>query len=334
MIEKLSIRNFKSIKKLKIDCRKNNLFIGEPNTGKSNILEALGVLSWCGYMNTELGEYVRIQGTQNLFYDDLLDQTVEIEIENGTGVGMRIKFKDDEFHFVNCRILKDGKLVEDSILCRLDYYSKQRPSEVPRPELAFIKFYTFERQSNFPKKESSFLMPPHGSNMFAVVMASQKLRKTMTNFFKDFDLRLVLKPQERTFEIQKQTEDIVINYPYILTSDTLQRIIFHVIAMESNENSTLVFEEPESHAFPYYTKYLGEKIAFDKTNQYFIATHNPYLLLSILEKSSRDDVNVCITYFRDYQTKVKSLNDEEISELMAYDPFANLDFFIDEEGKE
>jgi hypothetical protein len=41
---------------------------------------------------------------------------------------------------------------------------------------------------------------------------------------------------------------------------------------------------------------------------------------------------VCITYFdfKNYQTKVKCLNDEEVSELMVYDPFANLDYFIDD----
>jgi AAA15 family ATPase/GTPase len=46
MITKLSIANFKSIRQLNIDCKKINLFIGEPNTGKSNILEALALLSW------------------------------------------------------------------------------------------------------------------------------------------------------------------------------------------------------------------------------------------------------------------------------------------------
>ena len=46
MIEKLSVKNFKSIKDLSIDCKRINLFIGEPNTGKSNILESLGLGSW------------------------------------------------------------------------------------------------------------------------------------------------------------------------------------------------------------------------------------------------------------------------------------------------
>lgn len=331
MIQKLSIKNFKSIKEMEIDCRRVNLFIGEPNTGKSNILEALGLLSWRGHLNTNLGEYVRLQGTQNIFYDDLLDQTVEIGIENGTRISMNIKFESDEFHF---EYLKDGK--EDVARIIIVNYSGEwqalgQSSTLPRSEFAFIKFYRFVRQDQFPESNPSFLMPPHGSNMFAVVMGNKKLRKTMSRFFKDFGFYPVLKPQDKTFEFQKQVEDmdIAVSYPYILLSDTLQRIIFHVIAIESNENSTLVFEEPESHAFPYYTGFLGEKIAYDEKNQYFIATHNPYLLLSILEKTPKDSVNVFITYIRDYQTKVKCLNDEEVSELMVYDPFANLDYFID-----
>lgn len=55
------------------------------------------------------------------------------------------------------------------------------------------------------------------------------------------------------------------------------------------------------------------------------------MLLSILEKAKKDSVNVFITYFKDYQTKVKCLTDEQLSELMDYDPFFNLNSFIEEE---
>jgi len=41
MIKTLEIKNFKSIKDLKLDLRRINIFIGEPNTGKSNILETM-----------------------------------------------------------------------------------------------------------------------------------------------------------------------------------------------------------------------------------------------------------------------------------------------------
>jgi predicted ATPase len=166
-------------------------------------------------------------------------------------------------------------------------------------------------------------------------MGNRKLRTSMGRFFKDYEFELVLKPNERTFDFQKRVEDesgegidLLFGYPYILLSDTLQRMIFYTIAIESNEDSTLIFEEPESHAFPDYTSYLGKKIAFDEKNQYFVATHDPYLFLAILEKAPKNDVNVFITYFEDYQTKVKCLNDEEVSKIMVYDPFSNLDYFL------
>jgi hypothetical protein len=411
MIKKLSVKNFKSIKELEIDCRRINLFIGEPNTGKSNILEALGLLSWCAHgRDVPLKDYVRFQETQNLFYDNWFDETVEIRIENGVEIAMKMQFEDDSFplHLMvpfdngEHAVTETGILFTIGLEFEYDLESRIISAEVLREfenneillsisggltfskemdgtflitdgghtyfvrkegnklnvyetggtfrrldhsglasfgtkrlalDLAFIKYYTFERQDNFQERQLSFLMPPHGSNMFAVVMGSRKLRASMARFFNDLGFRLVLRPQAKTFESQKQIEDadidVVFSYPYISISDTLQRIIFHTLAIESSKNSTLVFEEPEAHAFPEYTVYLGKKIAFDETNQYFIATHNPYFLLSILEKAPKDDVNVFVTYLRDYQTKVKCLNDEEKSELMVYDPFGNLDQFIE-----
>jgi AAA15 family ATPase/GTPase len=44
MIRELQIRNFKSVKALDLKCNRVNVFIGEPNTGKSNILETIGLL--------------------------------------------------------------------------------------------------------------------------------------------------------------------------------------------------------------------------------------------------------------------------------------------------
>ena len=45
MIQNLTIKNFKSIKDLNIPCKKLNVFIGEPNSGKSNIIEAFALQS-------------------------------------------------------------------------------------------------------------------------------------------------------------------------------------------------------------------------------------------------------------------------------------------------
>ena len=50
IVQNVEIENFKSIKQLEIECRRVNVFIGEPNSGKSNIIEAIvGLPSMCYY---------------------------------------------------------------------------------------------------------------------------------------------------------------------------------------------------------------------------------------------------------------------------------------------
>jgi len=49
VLKSLEIKRFKSIRSLKLECRKVNLFIGPPDTGKSNILESLYFLSRLGW---------------------------------------------------------------------------------------------------------------------------------------------------------------------------------------------------------------------------------------------------------------------------------------------
>ena len=163
----------------------------------------------------------------------------------------------------------------------------------------------------------------------SLILAHREFRSTANQFFSPFGLRLSLRPQENRIEVLKQLDDIIVSYPYSLVSDTLQRTIFHLFAILSNSNSVLVFEEPESHAFPYYTKYLAETMALDQRgNQFFIATHNPYLLLPLLQKAPKEDVAVFVTYFEDYQTKVRALSAEEKEEIMEVDVFSEMDRFV------
>jgi len=329
MIKNLEIKNFKSIKHLELDCKKINLFIGEPNTGKSNILEALGILSF------------------NL-YDENLDDEIEIRADEGV---FEIKFGGGSFrggYYENglrhlsfdydyeghgsagyTQDLHESGLMQAYV--DYEYYGENRAIYFGSP--SSIKFYKFAVRRDYPRNESDFLLPPFGDNLLSVLMTHKDLKKMAARIFEPYGLRIVFKPHEGKIDILKFREDVFISHPYALASDTLQRIIFYLTAIGSNKNSVLIFEEPESNSFPYHTKHLGKRIAFDETNQYFIATHNPYLLLSNHEKAHKGEVAVFVTYFEDYQTKVKCLTDEQLSEFMdgGYDPFFNLDSFIEEE---
>ncbi len=324
MITKLSVSNFKSVRQLDIECKKVNLFIGEPNTGKSNILEALALMSWCARPSQNLGDYVRFQATQNLFYDQLVDREIHLSLSLSSGkpkAGLSVRFVNDRFE------LRGPPTYGD--FATIDYQGRFSGSN--HPQTGDIKFFRFKNFPDYTDATPGGLKPPDGANLFSVVFGSESLRETMKEFFRKYGLKLVFKPQERVFEVQKQTGDLVFGYPYTLASDTLRRIIFYTVAIASNKDSVLVFEEPESNAFPYYTKYLGERIALDQTNQFFIATHNPYLLSAIIEKARKEDVQVFITYFKDFQTRVKPLTPDQVVELMEADPFFNMDRFIEGE---
>lgn len=326
MLKRLEIKNFKSLKNLLLDCRRVNIFIGKPNTGKSNILETIGLLSHLYYGN--LRGFVRFEYLPNLFYDQDIDNEIIIraDLEN-LKYTLKIMYQNNLF---KCYLKKEGVETSEGEIFSYDYMG--RGSRVVASEFERFKFYRFTIKDKFSTKDSRFLLPPHGDNLLSILLVNKQLRKLVRSILSEYGFRLVLKPIEDKIEFEKEYEEIVISYPYSLLSDTLQRIIFHLVAIESNKDSVIAFEEPEAHAFPYYTKFLAERIALDQNNnQYFISTHNPYFLLSIIEKTRLNELAVFITYYQDYQTRVKQLSEEEIEKILDLGPdvFFNIELFIE-----
>jgi AAA15 family ATPase/GTPase len=319
MIKSLQIENFKSIKHLKLDCKRINLFIGEPNTGKSNILEGIGFLSHM-FIGGAIRGFVRFENMRDLFNDQILDNNIKIGFDEKT---LEITFKEGSFwgHYF------DGKTQHSNIF-QYDYAgSGWKPSQ---PDFSQFKFYRFIARQNFPDQRSEFLIPPNGDNLLAVILVRGGLRTLTKQIFDHFGLTLVFEPHEGRIKVQKQLEDIIVAFPYSLASETLQRLVFYLTAIHSNKNSVLAFEEPEAHAFPYYTKYLAEIIALNKNeNQYFISTHNPYFLLSILEKTPKKEVAIFNTQLEKYQTKARALTEHDMKEVLekGVDVFFNIERF-------
>ncbi|MBT9131180.1 MAG: DNA replication and repair protein RecF [candidate division WS2 bacterium] len=322
MLKELEIKNFKSIKHLRAECKRINIFIGEPNTGKSNILETFGLLSF-GRFYEPIKNYVRFESLTNLFYDDNLEESVFIKVDDVT---LEIKYEKGRYRG-SC-IEKDKVSFKVLYSFDFDYTGGGNTSNNWNPP---YKYYKFTIRNTFPKKEAEFLLPPFGDNLLAVVRTHKEINNIISEILEPFGLKLVFRSHEDKIEILKLSEKIFISYPYSLLSETLQGIIFFLTAIYSNKESVISFEEPEAHSFPYYTKYLAEQIALDtNNNQYFISTHNPYLLLSILEKSPKDEIAVFITHFIDHQTKVKSLGKKELGKIMdlGIDIFFNIERFL------
>ncbi|MCU4140253.1 MAG: ATPase/GTPase [Methanophagales archaeon] len=167
----------------------------------------------------------------------------------------------------------------------------------------------------FPREEPRPLLPPDGKNLLQVLLEHDELMEEFSRLFQRFGLEVKLDISERRISIQHELrKGVVTSVPYSLISDTLQRFIFHIAAIYTNENSVLVFEEPEAHAFPFYTVDLAERIASDSRNQYFISTHNPSFVIRVIEKAKEGDVSIFATSFKEY-TRVTPLKTEDVLEF-------------------
>ena len=153
--------------------------------------------------------------------------------------------------------------------------------------------------------------------------------------FNSYDLAFELYPQSKHFEIIKRKNKRAFKYPYSSVADTLQRLIFYFAIIDSNKNSILLLEEPEVHSFPPYTRSLAHRIENDKSNQYFITTHSPYLLESLIEHCDENQIQIYLTYYENWETKVLPISYDLITEYMNsdFDIFFNLDQIKEESLK-
>lgn len=364
-IKELEIKNFKSIKHIKFNPKRVNVFIGKPNVGKSNILEGMSLMT--GLYNIRAGNFfndekvLRYKDLYNLFYDEETEHRIEISTDKSLVMLLEgnydfiyisydkyLKKFIKDFSSENLRnTFSDLSNKHDNALKKLseehvnylrpvvNSYNKdgKKGYEIYSPfvygAINPILRYAYKHFDNYNGQDKVVLEAPFGENLFAVLSTSKELLNEIGGFLEEQGLEFVLDKKENRFIIQKKIDRIVYQVPYSNIADTLRHIIFYLAAIETNKDAVLLFEEPEVHSYPPYIKMLADRIALDEENQYFISTHSPYMLNTLIDSLGDDKLNVVLTYYEDYQTKVKVLDSEELSEMqqMGVDVFFNLDRF-------
>ena len=327
MINELEIHNFKSIKDLTLPCKRFNIFIGEPNTGKSNILEALGLLSFIRVRqyqpDAKLDGFVRYERLSNLFYDDRVSEGLSVRCDeavlNVEGSDGNFRGKYDGPYGTIAEIYGDGQTITEVI----NHKGAWSPS---------IKFYRRPAVEGFIESTYGSLLPPNGANLPSLLLGSKTFRKQMNLAFVAQGLRLSLPKQGNKIELLQSHDDVISCYPYKLASESQQRLVFYTAAIDTNGGAALLFEEPETHSFPDDIHYLAEVIERDENgNQYFVTTHSPYFLLTLLHKTPADQILLHLVYSSKHQTRVRSLQPDDLNELREWggDIFANLGWFLE-----
>ncbi|WP_020606466.1 AAA family ATPase [Spirosoma spitsbergense] len=357
----VDIKNFKSIKDLHLDCKRVNVFIGKPNVGKSNILEGLGLLGVDYKGRNFFNDFIRYKEIRELFYDSNTAFDIQINTDNNlllirsrdianhtrfdclSGPQSFVSTLENEiktvYDFSNFDQIQEkiaplfggkpsGKNIAYSYSI-VDSIGKQLWGIFSPNEIKTKKYDYSEGEYN-SLYFNGYLMPPTGSNLFYMVEQNRELRKEIGSLFEAHGLDFVISTQKKEFEIQRRDDGYVFNYPYYTIADTFRRFIFYITAIESNKNSVIIFEEPEVHSFPPYTQDVAYRMIYSEENQFFVSTHSPYLLQTLVSNLPDDQLNVFVTYYENYETKAKALTPEELSFVQEYstDVFFNLDRFV------
>ncbi|MDZ7935563.1 MAG: AAA family ATPase [Emticicia sp.] len=324
IITHIKINNFKSIRYLELsEFRKINLFIGRPNVGKSNLLEALSLFNPSIFKSEirelpskKIKEFIRFENEPELFFEGEIKHRINININN---LECSI-FKD------NIRVLeldtndnKYSNFVKGFFIEFHTNFNTKRPT---------IKSYCFKTSVKYQKDNNVYLTPPFGKNILQVIESLPNLKQTIINWFRQYNLKIASDSASHSLKVFKKiNDDEIFLIPYTSIADTLQRLIFYKTAIQSNENSVLVFEEPEAHSFPPYIVEFTQEVINSTSNQFFMATHSPIIVNDFLE-NAREDLSIFMVDFRDGQTVAKALSRDEINDVYRY----GVDLFFNNEA--
>lgn len=330
-IDHVHIEHFKSLKKVDFKTKRVNVFIGEPNSGKTSILEAMNFFAMNSVSNVLSKDFFRFRTIKDLFYDGIIDTPFVVRL-NDSVVVCTYGYNESGTAAVNqyrlYRSIPDQN-IDDSIV--IEHNGQVHHLTGQKNFSTNILYYQYKNIKDYRESLRTFLDPPFGENLPGLLVRSENLRRQVSLILNSFGYRLMQKPETNELEIVKIVDDVIYNYPFITVSETIKRFIFIEMAINSNKNSILLFDEPEANMFPFYNKQIAEEIGLNKENQYFITTHNPYLLMSLIEKTPIKELNVCICKMEDYQTKIYPIPARKMSEFfeLGSDAFYNLDRFTE-----
>src|SRR5262249_44781334 len=151
-------------------------------------------------------------------------------------------------------------------------------------------------------------------NLTSIIYTNKALRKKVADLFRSRNFNLEIKPVEMEMSLGKAVDDELYNFPYDSISETWRRIVFHLAVQEVTKDGTLLLDEPETDV-PSYDTAFAQQVAADPTNQYFIVTHSPHMLTTLVSKVPVKDLFVFIVTMDGSYTKVKPVSGKGLAKI-------------------
>jgi AAA15 family ATPase/GTPase len=316
-----AIQHFKSIRALAFDAKRINLIIGLPDSGKSNILEALSLGSremdkwWYRKTRKQLLplDFLRVQHVRQLFFDMDISNDIEVRFENEGAYG-------DPPVTIGFQVQNGTSKLYVRPFVEIDRLN--------------LRFYRYNKSVKFIEESQvlTYLALPDGENL-PWVLANSPIANYIGYILGQQGFILAIDPANGTINKNlKSGEHTELQFSHTLWSDTLKRLVFFLTAIESNQDAVLLFEEPEANTYPFYTQVIAEHIVNKTDCQFFIVTHSPYLINTLLDKTGPDELAVHIASTVDRATNLHTLTADQLQQVRDenLDLLFNMDRFLPE----
>jgi len=358
LIKNLHIKNFKSVRDLSLECDRINIFIGKPNAGKSNILEAISLLG-AGYSEERFMKgFIRYNSIFQLFNNFDIRKPVSLVVDD-ISVDLSKNYREETFHFsIEPTELKKRRndAAEQGYDIGMEYLMNKDPRE---PFESYEEeFYATreddEHDSLISQSRDVTLQPDgkiinqkrHGHNQSPVKKYEFKLqsgRKDSHSFFTP--------PHGGNFyQIVRSHQELREEIQHFLKPNGLELLLDE----ENKRVSILQREAASVISFPLhlvpdtFQRYIFHLAAimsnrdsvllFEEPESHSYAPYVYQLAQHILDDEGGNqyfitthspyfllplmqegkDVAVFATWFEDYQTHARRLTEEEIREMLDY----------------
>jgi hypothetical protein len=359
MIKELQIRNYKSVRAADLSCKRVNVFIGPPCSGKSNILQAIALLNVfgdrnCMYDDEELNWMLEISCWADVFWGGLREyrylgktefptkypvsiralrksgETVTVKVDNAIEIRPAIEedigAEEEEYHRVECSGSTVAYVVPFSFAYEL----------LSRTDLRRFAFYRFRLRRHddpvpvfIPVEEGVFLAPPFGYNLGLILNRDEALRQRIEAYTYKLELEKQIWSGENNKVFFKCGR--IGGIAFHSLPETLQRFIFYLTATYHNMEMVVAIDDLDP-IYPSFSQCIADAIATNRSNQYFISTHDPFFLIYLLTEVPTKELNVFWTELDGGETKVCVLTEELEEEILVKDWYAffKLDKFLKE----